>query len=119
MSKLEDDISRVMAGHNDEAPAAADLLRSLEQAPQPRRPGWYMPLVAAAAVVAVVAGSASVGGLLGGHRQAPATVLGGPARSHGCLARRATPIRPRGCLPNRLASTAARAWSCRGRPVRR
>ena len=77
MSKLEDDISRVMAGHDDEAPAAADLLRSLEQAPQPRRPGWYMPLVAAAAVVAVVAGSAWVGGLLGGHRQAPATVLGG------------------------------------------
>jgi hypothetical protein len=46
VSKLEDDIRRVMAGHDDEAPAAADLLRSLEQAPPPRRRlGWYAPFI--------------------------------------------------------------------------
>ena len=79
MSKLEDDVSRVMAGHDDEAPRAADLLRALEQAAPPRhRPGWYVPFVVAAAVVAVVVGSAWAGGLLGGHQQAPATTRGRP-----------------------------------------
>jgi hypothetical protein len=77
VSKLEDDISKVMAGHDEEAPRAADLLRSLEQASPPRRRGWYIPLTIAAAVAAVVVGSAWAGGVLGGHRQAPATVLGG------------------------------------------
>jgi hypothetical protein len=48
VSKLEDDISRVMAGHDGEAPGAADLLRSLERASVPRRrPGWYQALVSA------------------------------------------------------------------------
>jgi hypothetical protein len=79
VSKLEDDISRVMARHDDEAPRAADLLRALEQAAPPRRrPGWYVPFMVAAAVVAVVVGSAWAGGLLGGHQQAPATTQGGP-----------------------------------------
>ena len=72
MSKLEDDIGRVMTGHDDEAPRAADLLRALEQASPPRRrPGWYVPFMVAAAVAAVVAGSVWAGGLLGGHKQAP------------------------------------------------
>jgi hypothetical protein len=78
MSKLEDDISRVMAGHDDEAPGTADLLRSLEQASLPRRrPGWYVPFMAAAAVAAVVLGSAWAGGLLGSHQQGPAAVPAG------------------------------------------
>lgn len=72
MSEFEDDISRAMAGHDDEAPRPADLLRALEQASPPRhRPGWYVPFTVAAAVVAVVAGSVWAGGLLGGHKQAP------------------------------------------------
>ena len=72
MSKLEDDIGRVMAGHDGEAPGAADLLRALEQASPPRRHlGWYVPFMVAAAVAAVVAGSVWAGGLLGGHKQAP------------------------------------------------
>ena len=62
MSKLEDDISRVMAGHDDEAPRAADLLRALEQAAPPRRrSGWFVPFMVAAAVAVVVAGSAWAG----------------------------------------------------------
>jgi hypothetical protein len=82
VSGIEDDISRVMAGHEDEAPRAADLLRSLEQASLPRRgrAGWYVPLAAAAAVAAVVMGSVWAGGLLGGHQQAPGTALGGAGR---------------------------------------
>ena len=72
MSKLEDDISRAMAAHDDEAPRPTDLLRALEQASAPRhQPGWYVPFMVAAAVAAVVAGSVWAGGLLGGHKQAP------------------------------------------------
>jgi hypothetical protein len=79
VSKLEDDISRVMAGHDDEAPRAADLLRALEQAAPPRRrSGWFVPFMVAAAVAVVVAGSAWAGGLLGGHQRAPATTQGRP-----------------------------------------
>lgn len=82
MSNLEDDISRMMAGHDDEAPRASDLLRALEQAATPRRrPGWYVPFMVAAAVVAVVVGSAWAGGLLGGHQRAPATTQGNPVRA--------------------------------------
>jgi hypothetical protein len=69
VSEFEDDISRAMAGHDDEAPRAADLLRALEQASPPRhRPGWYVPFMIAAAVAAVVVGSAWAGGLLGSHK---------------------------------------------------
>src|SRR6185437_15080017 len=76
VSKLEDDIGRAMATHDDEAPRAADLLRALEQASPPRRHlGWYVPFMAAAAVAAVVAGSAWAGGLLGGHK--PVRTSGG------------------------------------------
>jgi hypothetical protein len=82
VSKIEDDISRVMAGHDDEAPRAADLLRALEQAslPRRRRAGWHIPLTVAAAVAAVVVGSVWAGGLLGGHQQIPTMVLGGAGR---------------------------------------
>jgi hypothetical protein len=76
VSKLEDDISRAMAGHDDEAPRTADLLRALEQASPPRhRRGWYVPFMVAAAVAAVVAGSVWAGGLLGGHK--PTRLSGG------------------------------------------
>ncbi|HLQ54822.1 MAG TPA: hypothetical protein VK162_11170 [Streptosporangiaceae bacterium] len=87
MSNIEDDIGQVMAGHDVEAPGAADLLRALEHASGPRRrrvrryrAGWYLPLTAAAAVAAVAVGSAWAGGLLGGRQQAPATVHGGAGR---------------------------------------
>ncbi|HEX9359749.1 MAG TPA: hypothetical protein VF933_38820, partial [Streptosporangiaceae bacterium] len=82
MSKIEDDISRVMAGHDDEAPRAADLLRALEQAslPRRRRADWYIPFTVAAAVAAVVVGSVWAGELLGGHQQTPTTVVGGADR---------------------------------------
>lgn len=76
MSQFEDDISRAMAGHDDEAPRAADLLRALEHASPPRhRPGWYVPFTVAAAVAAVVAGSVWAGGLLGSHK--PVRTSGG------------------------------------------
>jgi hypothetical protein len=77
MSKLEDDIGRVMAGHDDEAPRAADLLSALEQASQlRRRPAWYAaPLLVAAAVVVVGVGSAWAGGLLG-HQKVARTLVG-------------------------------------------
>jgi hypothetical protein len=76
VSKLEDDIGRAMAGHDDEAPRAADLLRALEQASPPRhRRGWYVPFMVAAAVAAVVVGSVWAGGLLGGHK--PTQLSGG------------------------------------------
>jgi hypothetical protein len=59
VNAFEDQIRRVMASHDDEAPRAEDLLRSLERATPPRRrlADWYVPLAFAAAVVAVVAGS--------------------------------------------------------------
>jgi hypothetical protein len=76
VSTFEDDISRAMAGHDDGAPRAADLLRALEQASPPRRrPGWYIPFMVAAAVAAVVVGSVWAGGLLGGHK--PVRASGG------------------------------------------
>ena len=85
MSGFEDDIRRAMAGHDDEAPRAADLLRSLEQAslPRRRRASWYVPFTVAVAVAAVVVSSVWVGRVLGGHQQAPGTVSGGVGRIRG------------------------------------
>jgi hypothetical protein len=95
VSNLEDEISRVMAEHDDEAPRAAELLRLLEQAAAPRRRrtfAAYLPFAAAAAVVAVVLGSVWAVGLLGSHRSAPTpaasrigarTALSCPARYAG------------------------------------
>jgi hypothetical protein len=59
VNAFEDELRRAMAGHDDEAPRAEDLLRSLERATPPRRrlAGWYAPFAVAAVVVAVVAGS--------------------------------------------------------------
>lgn len=83
MSTFEDDIRRAMTEHDDEAPRAADLLRSLEQAapPRRRRAGWYVPFAVAVAVAAVVLGSVSVGRLLAGHQQKPVLFSGGAAQA--------------------------------------
>src|SRR5205823_521519 len=43
----------------------------------------------------------------------------GPSRRCGCPARRVMPIGPHGCLPNRPASTGARAWYRNSRLRRR
>jgi hypothetical protein len=81
VSAFEDEIRRAMAGHDDEAPRADDLLRSLERATPPRRlAGCYGPLAVAAVVVAVVAGS-FWGVRLLGHKAVPqAAALSCPAR---------------------------------------
>ncbi len=87
MNSIEDTLGQLMASHDQEAPTAADLLRALEGGPPPpgrarirRSPaGWYVPLAAAAAVAAVIAGSVWVGGLLGSNRQA------GPGPGRGVL----------------------------------
>jgi hypothetical protein len=123
---IEDQVGQVMAEHDHEAPAAADLLRALERArrpprlPLPRHPAarWYAPLAAAAAVAAVVAGSLWAGGQLSGHRRVPAT---GHKISHAsplsCPARYAgrapwVPARPAGVdgrsrlVPRRAPSSA-------------
>jgi len=76
MNSIERALRQAMTEHDREAPGAADLLRGLEDlagahglAP-PRRPvRWHMPLLAAAAVAAVIAGSLWAGGLLAGHRR--------------------------------------------------
>lgn len=67
MSTFGDEIRQAMASHDDEAPRAGDLLRSLERAVPPRRrlASWYAPLAVAAVVVAVVAGSLWTVRLLG------------------------------------------------------
>jgi hypothetical protein len=108
VSGIEDILGQVMASHDQEAPAAADLLRALKTVPGPpgrRWPGrsgagWYIPLAAAAAVAAVVLGSLWAGGLVGGARQASRTTATlGPHLS--CPARYAgqppwVPARPAG-----------------------
>lgn len=87
MNRIEDLLGQVMASHDQEAPTAADLLGAIHAAHQPpgrdraRRSlaGWYLPIAAAVAVAAVIAGSAWAGGLLGSHRQAsPARWLAAP-----------------------------------------
>ena len=102
MSTFEDDIRRAMTEHDDEAPRAADLLRSLEQAapPRRRRAGWYVPFAVAVAVAAVVLGGVWVGRLARAATsrsppRCPAEAAGLP----GWPARRNTSGRPRGCRP--------------------
>jgi len=107
VNSIEDILGQLMASHDQEAPTAADLLRALEGGPPSpgrarirRSPaGRYVPLAAAAAVAAVIAGSVWVGGLLGSPRQAGP----GPGRSVplSCRARYAgqapwVPARPAG-----------------------
>jgi len=75
MNNIEDEIRRAMIEHDRDAPAAADLMRALESAaetrglgPSARAARWQVPLLAAAAVAAVIAGTIWAGGLLAGHR---------------------------------------------------
>jgi hypothetical protein len=72
VGEIEDDIGRVMAEHDDEAPGTADLLGALGHAawPRRRRARWYAPLSAGLAIAAVAVGSIWVGQLIGNHRQA-------------------------------------------------
>jgi hypothetical protein len=83
VSGVEDILSQVMVSHDEEAPAAADLLRALKAAPEPpgrrgrarprggRRSAWAVPLAAAAAVVLVIGLAVSVSsGLFGTQRPA-------------------------------------------------
>ncbi|HEV2451910.1 MAG TPA: hypothetical protein VGS62_08280 [Streptosporangiaceae bacterium] len=92
MSSIEDIVLQVMVSHDEEAPAAADLLRALRATPGPPRrrgtwrprAGWYLPLAAAAAVAGVAMGSVWAGGLLGGAGQAPRRTA---AASPSCPAR--------------------------------
>ena len=119
MNSIEDILGQVMASHDQEAPAAADLLHALDAASPPRGrgktpqspAGWVLPLAAAAAVAAVIVGSVWVGGLLGSHRQF------GPGAPLSCRARYAgqapwVPARPAGVdgrarlVPQRTPSSA-------------
>jgi hypothetical protein len=78
VNEIENDIGRVMAEHDAEAPGAADLLYAFGHAPRPRRrrARWYVPLSAGLAVAAVAVGSIWAGQLLAG-RQGGGTKLGG------------------------------------------
>jgi hypothetical protein len=114
MSDIEDLVSQVMAAHDDEAPRAADLLRGLAGAELPApgpgdrprsrtalwrrsraavgwptlpyRSGWLIPVGAAAAVAAVMAGIAFAGGRIGGgptlHQVNRVPSLSCPAKYH-------------------------------------
>jgi len=90
MNSIENELRRVMAEHDRQAPSVADLLSALERSaqtswpgPSGRRASWHVPLLAAAAVAAVIAGSVWAGTLLTGHRRIPpSSPLSCPAR-HG------------------------------------
>lgn len=78
MSDIEDTLRQVMVSHDQDAPTTSDLVRALEATPAPPRrrgpgrprPGWSIPLAAAAAVTVVVVGSIWAGGLVGSARRA-------------------------------------------------
>jgi hypothetical protein len=93
VSGIEDILGQVMASHDQDAPAAPDLLRALKATPGPpgRRgmwPGLITPLAAAAAVTAVVAASLAISAVFRGHAR-PAGP-GPAAQSHPSPA----PLRP-------------------------
>jgi hypothetical protein len=93
VSGIEDILGQVMASHDQDAPAAPDLLRALKATPGPpgrRRmwPGLITPLAAAAAVTAVVAASLAISTAFRGHAR-PAGP-GPAAQSHPSPA----PLRP-------------------------
>jgi hypothetical protein len=76
MNSIEHELRRVMTDHDGQAPAAADLMRALEDAagagtlgPARRPVRWRTPLLAAAAVAAVIAGSVWGGTLLARHQR--------------------------------------------------
>jgi hypothetical protein len=82
--RIENEIARAMRDHDNEAPTAAELVAALHRGSRPTEPqslgGWrrrYIPLTAAAAVAAVIAGSVWAGARFGGQ-PAPNT---GPALS--------------------------------------
>jgi len=93
VSGIEDILRQVMASHDQDAPAAPDLLRALTATPgAPGRrgkwPGLIAPLAAAAAVTAVVAASLAISAAFRGHAR-PAGP-GPAAQSHPSPA----PLRP-------------------------
>ncbi len=72
MSGIEDILRQVMAGHDQEAPGAPDLLRALEATSGPpggrgKWSGLLVPLAAAAATAAVVAASLAISAIFHGH----------------------------------------------------
>jgi len=87
---IEDELRRVMAEHDRQAPSAADLLRALEEragtrelGPPRRGARWHVPLLAAASVAAVIVGSVWAGEVLGsaaGNPLAHESPLSCPAR---------------------------------------
>jgi len=99
VSGIEDILRQVMAGHDQDAPAAPDLLRALQATPGApgRRRQWsglLVPLAAAAAVTAVVAASLAIGAALQGRPAGP----GPAAQSH----RSPAPLRPAALRPAAL-----------------
>ena len=93
MSGIEDILRQVMAGHDQEAPGAPDLLHALQATPGPpgRRgkwPGLLVPLAAAAAVIGVVAASLAISATFHGHARPAGS--GPAAQSHPSPA----PLRP-------------------------
>jgi hypothetical protein len=101
VSRIEDILRQVMASHDQEAPAAPDLLRALQATPGApgRRRTWsglLVPLAAAAAVTAVVAASLAISAAFRGHAH-PAGP-GPAAQSHPSPA----PLRPAALRPAAL-----------------
>jgi hypothetical protein len=93
--RIQDNLAHVMRDHDDEAPTTADLLAALRHASPS---AWsaiasgshhrYIPLAAAAAVAAVIAGSVWAGAQLAGDRRVAVPVghvswLSCPARYAG------------------------------------
>jgi hypothetical protein len=99
VSGIEDILRQVMAGHDQDAPGAPDLLRALQATPGPPRrrgkwPGLLVPLAAAAAVTGVVAASLAIGAAFHGRPAGP----GPAAQSHPSPA----PLRPAALRPAAL-----------------
>jgi hypothetical protein len=94
MNSIEHELRRVMADHDGQAPTVADLMRTLEDAPGTgtvgpgRRPvPWHAPLLAAAAVAAVIAGSVWAGSLFAGHQRQHVSANGTPSPPLSCPGR--------------------------------
>ena len=101
MSGIEDILRQVMASHDQDAPAAPDLLRALKATPgrpsgRGKWSGLLVPLAAAAAVTAVVAASLAIGAAF--HGNARPAGPGPAARSHPSPA----PLRPASLRPAAL-----------------
>ena len=86
MNNMEQELRRVMTDHDGQAPTVADLMRTFEGAadtgtlgPARRPVRWQTPLLAAAAVAAVIAGSVWAGSMLASHRRVSQTALPPPS----------------------------------------